>query len=183
LLSLQEEFLKERDGSVELVILVGLFLEAVAFIFGHDVPDGCSLLFEGGNNLVAFADGNARVVLAGNHQHGLCDFLDVVHRGNALEELAHLGVAFVAIFHTAEVATIRLGMFEKGHQVRYADNVDRAANAIAVKGCDGQRHVAAVAAAGHANTGGIEFALRGDPVEQRVDVLVGVFAKEAIPKG
>ena len=42
--SLQEEFLKELDDRVELIILVGLLLEAVAFIFGHDVPDRCSLL-------------------------------------------------------------------------------------------------------------------------------------------
>src|SRR5215472_8990367 len=69
--SLQEELLKERDDRVELIILVGLSLEAVAFIFGHDVPDGCSLLFKSSNDLVAFADGDAGVVLAGNHQHGL----------------------------------------------------------------------------------------------------------------
>jgi len=42
--SLQEELLEELDDRVELIILVGLFLEAVAFIFGHDVPDGCTLL-------------------------------------------------------------------------------------------------------------------------------------------
>src|SRR5215469_656013 len=66
-LSLQKKFLKELDDSVELIILVGLFLKAVTFVLGHDVPDGCSLLFKGGENLVAFADRDARVVLAGNH--------------------------------------------------------------------------------------------------------------------
>src|SRR5215469_17797485 len=78
--SLQEELLEELDERVELIILVKLFLEAVAFIFGHDVPDGCSALFKSSNDLVAFADGDAGVVLAGNHQHGLLDFCDVVHR-------------------------------------------------------------------------------------------------------
>ena len=92
----------------------------------------------------------------------------------------HFGVALIAIFGAAQVAAIRFGVFEKGYEVRHADNVDRAANAIAVKGRDGQGHVTAVAASHHTDAGGVEPGLCGNPVKECIDVLVGVFAKEAV---
>ena len=71
-------------------------------------------------------------------------------------------------------------MPQECHEVWGAHDVDRAADAVAVKGRNRQRHVAAVAAAGHRNSIGIQVGPRGDPVEERVDVLVRVVAMEPI---
>ncbi len=176
----KQVFLQEFNGDVELIILVGFFLEAVAFVFGHNVPGGGSLLLEGFEDLIAFADRNARIVFAGDDHHGLLDFFDVVHGGDALQKFAHFGIAFIAVFHAAKIAAIRLGVFEKSNEVGRANDVNGASNAVAVERGNGKGHVTAVAASGNGNASGIKIWLSGDPIEEGVDVFIGALAKETI---
>lgn len=58
--------------------------------------------------------------------------------------------------------------------------MSRAADAIAVKRCDGQGHVAAVASTGNTDAASVQLWLRADPVEQSVDVFVRVFAQKSV---
>ena len=178
--SLEQVFLQELNSGVELEVLIGFFLEAVAFVFSQDVPDGPTLLFQGGDDLVAFADGDTRIVFAGYHHHGFLNFRDVIHGRDFFQEFTHLGIAFIAILHSAEVAAVGFGVFEESDEVGHTNDIDRAADAVAIEGGDGESHVAAIAATSDGDAGGVKVGLSGDPVEECVDVLVGVFAFEAV---
>src|SRR5215471_16098312 len=74
-------------------------------------------------------------------------------------------------------------MFKEGNQVRGADDVDGAADAIVVVGGDGERHKAAVAASGDQNFAAVEVGLVLDPIKQRIDVLVRTFAQHTVVGG
>ena len=71
-------------------------------------------------------------------------------------------------------------MLQERHKVGHAHNVHRAADPVAVKCRDRQRHVPAVASAGHCNPLAVQPLLRRYPVEQGVDVLVRIFALESV---
>ena len=60
--------------------------------------------------------------------------------------------------------------------MRDADHVDAGADAVAVMHQRRQHHVAAVAAADHADARAVEFRLLRDPVEQGADVLHRILA-------
>ena len=91
-----------------------------------------------------------------------------------------LRIALVAILDAPQVAAIALGALQERHQVRNANHVERTADAIVVAHRHGQRHVAAVAAAGDHDPVGVEIVARGDPIQQCADVLVRPFAEHAV---
>src|SRR5437773_7410663 len=148
---LQQVLLQELHCRVKLKILVRLFPVSMTLVLGDEQPDGRTLFLQRVGDLLGFADWHARVVLSRDHQHGLLDFFDVVHWRDFLQELSHLRFAFVAVLHASQVAPIGFRVLEKGHQVRHAYDVHGAANPVAVKCRDGQRHVSAVASASHRN--------------------------------
>ena len=60
----QQEFFQEEDEGVLEVVLVGAFGEAVAFVFGDQVPDRAVLGADFVAHLGGLAGGDARVVQA-----------------------------------------------------------------------------------------------------------------------
>ena len=106
--------------------------------------------------------------------------MGVVERRNAVVEGLDLGNALVAVFGTAQVAAVVLGVLEEGAEVRDADHVDAGADAFGVVDHRRQHHVAAVAAAHNAHAVGVEFGPAADPVEQGADVLHRVLAQQAV---
>jgi hypothetical protein len=56
----------------------------------------------------------------------------VGQRRDAVQEGAHRRVAFVAVLDAAQVAAVALGVVQEGHEVRDADVVDGAGDAVAV---------------------------------------------------
>ena len=123
---------------------------------------------------------HARVVLTLDDEHRYIDLVDVVHRANALEVCAHLRITLVAVLHPPKIASVVLGVFEKGHEARDSYDVHRCLETIAVVYRAGQHHVAAVAAAEHGNAISVEVGLRSDPVEQCTYIAHRVFALKAI---
>ena len=115
-----------------------------------------------------------------HHEQRLFDLVGVAQRRNALEEGAHFWFALVAVLGAAQVAAVALGVGEEAHEVGNADDVDRAGNALGEMHARGQAHVAAVASPGDEHARGVEFGLRGDPVEQCAEVLDRVFALHAV---
>ena len=73
------------------------------------------------------------------------------------------GIALVAVFDAAQIAPVGFCVFQEGHEVGHADDVDGASDAVAVKRRDRQRHVVAVATAGNGNAIGIKIRYPVDP--------------------
>ena len=123
---------------------------------------------------------NARIIFSGDDKHRLLDFLDVVHRCNLFQIFAHFRIALVAILDAPQIAPVRFGMLQKRHEIRHPDDVHGAADAVAVERRNSQRHMPAVTSTRDRNALRVEFRLRGDPVEKRVDVFIGVFTLEPV---
>src|ERR1700685_1368038 len=90
---LQKIFLQERDRGVELKVRVSLLFVSVSLIVGNHVPHRSSLLLQSGRNLIRFAHRHARIIPASHHQHGFPNLLDVIHRRDPLQKLAHFRIA------------------------------------------------------------------------------------------
>src|SRR5438105_1005059 len=60
--SLKQVLSHEQYRGVELEIRIALLAEAVAFIFGHEVPDRRALLLQRFHDLLRLAPGHARVI-------------------------------------------------------------------------------------------------------------------------
>src|SRR6266702_5494440 len=65
-------------------------------------------------------------------RRAVSEFLRVVYGRDALHELGHFRVALVAVLRAAQVAPITFGVLEKCFQIRNADDVERATNAVGV---------------------------------------------------
>src|SRR5438105_13862632 len=63
--------LGEEDRRIELEVLVALLAEAVAFVLGHEVPDGHAALLQGGHHLLGLGPRDARVVHPLDDEEGL----------------------------------------------------------------------------------------------------------------
>src|SRR5258708_4845555 len=176
----QQILLQEPDRCVELKILIRLFSVPAAFILRNQEPYRSLLLLQRICDLLRLGLRHPRIVLPGNLKHRFLDFVDVIHRRYFFQELPHLRIPLVAVFHAPQIPPVRLRVLEERHQVRHAHDVHRAANPVAVKCRNRQRHVSAVTSAGYRDPLAIQTRLRRDPVEQSVDVLVGVLALEPI---
>ena len=71
-------------------------------------------------------------------------------------------------------------MLQKGDPVRDPHHIHGAAQAIVEVRHAGQRHVAAIAAAGHHHAPGIQIGARWNPVQKRADVLHRILALAAV---
>src|SRR5579862_8276795 len=107
--SIQQVLLEKFHRGIKLKILIGLFLEAMTFIFGHQIPHWCSLFLQCRYDLIVFTHWNTRIVLPGDHQHWLFDLLDIVHRRDALQKFAHLWIALIAVLDAPQISPVRLG--------------------------------------------------------------------------
>src|SRR5437870_2386485 len=83
----------------------------------------------------------------------------------------------VTVLGAPEVATVALGVLQERDEVRDPDDVDPGLDPVVVVRLHGQRHEAAVRAAGHPDASLVEVGLLGDPVKESADVLDGVGAE------
>ncbi|RIK75718.1 MAG: hypothetical protein DCC68_20745 [Planctomycetota bacterium] len=119
----------------------------MAFVVGVDGPDGFVLFFYDVGDLLGFEEGDAGVVLAVDDEERRADLAGVGRGVDAFERGAHGGVAFVAVFGSAEVAAVGGGFFEKRDEVGDADDVRAGAEAVGEVRERGEDHIAAVGAA------------------------------------
>ena len=149
-------------------------------VLRHQVPDGRSVLANRPDHLLGLVQGHARVVAARDDEDGFGDLRGVVERGRPRHELAHRGVALVAVLGPSKVSAVSLRAFEERDEVRDADDGEERAHAVAVARGDGEGHVPAVTAARHHDAARVESGLSLYPVEQRADVFVRVLALHAV---
>src|SRR3954464_14027333 len=97
-------------------------------VLANQKPHWSAIRFKGLDHLIGFADGHARIVSTLNHEHRLCDVLYLVHGSDALEVLAHLRIALIAVFNAAQIATVGFSVFEERDEVRHPNYIDRAAD-------------------------------------------------------
>src|SRR5439155_13336435 len=108
------------------------------------------------------------------------DFLCVIQSRDFLVKLGHLWIALIAVLGPAKVAAIALRVFQERCQVRDADDVQGAANAVSIIPRYLKRHKPAVRTARHHYPGWVQFSPRRDPGEQARNVFVGIFALKAV---
>ncbi len=123
---------------------------------------------------------HARIVAASHDEHGFGDLVRVIERRDFFEKLADLRIALVTVLHAAQIAAVRGRPLEKAHEVGNAHHVHGAADPAVEMERRGQRHVAAITAAGDQDALGIEPRVAGNPVKQRADVLHRVLALESV---
>ncbi len=155
----------------------------MAFVLGEEIPHRAAGAAHGFDHLPRFGFGHARVVEALHDEERPADGGGLGQRADLVQEVADLRHALVAVFGAAQVAAVVLRVFEKGEEIRDADAVDAAAEALAEVDERGERHIAAVAATGHGHARGVERGIGGDAVEERADVLDGILALESVVEG
>src|SRR5437867_4359008 len=176
-LTAQQIAFGEEDRRVELEVLIVLLPEPVTLVSRHQIPDRHAPLLQGGDHLLGFGPGDARIVHSRDDEQRLRDLVHVVERRGALHPRPERGVALVAVLDAPQVLAVPGRVLEKGGEVGDAHHVHRAADPIVIERRGHQRHVAAVAAARHEHVIRVEIRARADPVEQRADVLVGALAQ------
>ena len=152
----------------------------MAFVLGHEVPDGHAALLQGGHHLLGLGPRDAWVVHPLDDEQGLRDLVDVVERGGALHPRPHGGIALVAVLDAPQVLAVPGRVLEEGRKVRDPDDVHRAADPAVVAGRRHEGHVAAIAPARHEHVAGVEVGPPPDPIEQRADVPIRARAQHAV---
>src|SRR5207249_12245762 len=104
---------EEYEHCVEKIIGVHHAREAVSFVFGEQIPDRHTALARCGHDLLGLGIADAGIVSARDDKQRRLDLLRVVDRRYPGEKFTHGGVALVAVFDAAEIASIALGALEE----------------------------------------------------------------------
>ena len=75
---LQQVLAHELNRGVELEVDVLLLLEAVAFVFSDEIPDGGGLLLQRGHDLIGLAFGDSRIIRSRDDEHRFRNLLRVI---------------------------------------------------------------------------------------------------------
>src|SRR5438552_9875696 len=93
---LQQKLFYEHHSFIELKI-ESLLCEIVTFVLREQIPDWCTGFLQGCNHLVCLTCRNTGVVLTLNDHQWLLDLADIIEGRDAIQELSHLWISFVAI--------------------------------------------------------------------------------------
>src|SRR5689334_15680857 len=101
-------------------------------------------------------------------------------RSRPFQERPNLGIALIAVLRSPQVSSISGSVLQKGYKVGWTNDVYRATNFLRISRCRYERHVSTIADAGHHYTICIQIGLRFDPIQERPDIVVGIFSHESI---
>ena len=143
----------EKNSKSRLVFFAKPWPSSFAIRYQTGVPTSRTF----STHLLGLRERHARIVASLHDEERLADLRGVVQRRDLLEERAHLGVALVAVLDAAQVAAVASVFSRKVTKFEMPDDVDRAADPVAVEVRDGQRHVPAVAPALDHDARGVEI--------------------------